>query len=97
MKNTLKTSKVSSALIMGLILGAAAGATLGILLSGGKGKKVLNNIKDAAGRAEKELKNAVSRFEEKISKGKELAQDLEKRFAENLEKKASKFMKQKTS
>jgi gas vesicle protein len=97
MKNTSRTSRLNPGLIIGLVVGAAAGATLGILLSGDKGKKVLNNIKDAAGKAEKELKSAVNRFEEKLTKSKEFAQDLEKRFAENLEKKASRFMKQKTS
>ena len=69
--------------IAGLVLGAVAGAALILYLNGEKGKELLTDIKEGAGKAEDELKATFSEFDEAINnlfeKGKSLLQDLEQK------------------
>ncbi len=60
-------------LLLGIFIGAAVGATLGILLSGDKGKEMLDKIKETASGLEDELLSAVD-------KGKQVAEDLEEKI-----------------
>ncbi len=78
--------KDNSKLLFGLLIGAIAGAALAAFISSDKGQELVDEIKDATGKAEKDFKKAINKFEDKISKGKEYAMDLEKR--------AGKFIKQ---
>lgn len=70
----------NSRFIAGLLVGAAAGAAVVILLNSEKGKEIISDIKSAADKAGDELKNAASRLEAEISavveKGKQYAEDL---------------------
>ena len=77
--------KNNSKLISALVIGAAAGVALAVLANSGKGKKVIADIKDATGKAEKDLRKALSQFEDRLSEGKE--------YISKLEKKATKFAK----
>ena len=74
-----------SKLLIGLIIGAVAGAALAVFIASDKGQEIVDEIKDATGKAEKDLKKAISKFEDKLGKGKEYAMDLER--------KAGKFVK----
>ena len=69
--------------IAGLVLGAVAGAALILYLNGEKGKELLTDLKDGAGKAEDGLKATFSEFDEAINnlleKGKLLLQDLEQK------------------
>ncbi|MEJ7767362.1 MAG: YtxH domain-containing protein [Chitinophagaceae bacterium] len=76
----------NSKLIIGVLIGAIAAATISVLISSEKGQKVVEDIKEAAGKAEKDLRKAYDQFEKKLVKGKEYATDLEK--------KAGKYIKQ---
>jgi gas vesicle protein len=58
--------------LLGFVVGAAAGAALGILLTSDKGKEILQRIKETASDLEEEFKEA-------IDKGKQLAEDLEEK------------------
>ncbi|MGV3765422.1 MAG: YtxH domain-containing protein [Chitinophagaceae bacterium] len=60
----------NSKLLVGFILGAAAGAALGVFLTSDKGKELIADLKDAAGKFSDEVK-------ETINKGKAFADDLE--------------------
>ena len=71
--------KDNSKLLFGLLLGAIAGAALAAFISSDKGQELVDEIKDATGKAERDFKKAINKFEDKISKGKEYAMDLEKR------------------
>ncbi|TDX00233.1 YtxH domain-containing protein [Dinghuibacter silviterrae] len=62
----------NSKLLLGFIVGAAAGAVLGILLTTDKGKEILERIKETASDLEEEFKEA-------IDKGKKMAEDLEEK------------------
>jgi len=77
--------KDNSKLWIGIAIGAAAGITLGFLCNSSEGKKVISEIKDAAKKADKEIKKAINLFEEKLNKSKE--------FDSSLEKKASQAVK----
>jgi len=68
-----------SRLLTGLLIGALAGAALAVFISSEKGQEVVEEIKDATNKAEKDLKKAISRFEDKLGKGKEYAMDMEKK------------------
>ncbi len=64
----------NSKFLAGLLLGAAAGAAIGYLLTTDKGKEIVEEIKSAAGAAGDEVKSALekgrkwaSEFEEKAS------------------------------
>lgn len=57
-------------LLLGFVVGAAAGAALGILLTSDKGKEILERIKETASDLEDEFKDA-------LDKGKQMAEDLE--------------------
>jgi gas vesicle protein len=63
----------NSKLILGLFIGAAAGAAIGILLTSDKGKEFLEKVKETAAGFEDEVKSAVD-------KGKQMAEDLEDRI-----------------
>lgn len=67
--------------LVGLLLGAAAGAALGILLTSDKGKEIIDDLKSAAGKAGEDAKEVLSKFEaemeDAVEKGKEWAQDFE--------------------
>ena len=69
--------------VAGLILGAVAGAALILYLNGEKGKELLTDLKEGAGKAEDELKATFNEFDEAINnlfeKGKSLLQDLEQK------------------
>jgi gas vesicle protein len=69
--------------IAGLVLGVAAGAAAALFLQSGKGKEMINTVKDAAGDAEAKLKSRLQKFDEEISellrKGKQFVEDLEKK------------------
>ena len=69
--------------IAGLVLGAVAGAALILYLNGEKGKELLTDLKEGAGKAEDGLKATFSEFDEAINnlleKGKLLLQDLEQK------------------
>lgn len=60
-------------LLLGIFIGAAVGATIGILLSSEKGKEMLEKFKETASDLEDELKSAVD-------KGKQVAEDLEEKI-----------------
>lgn len=81
--------KDNSKLLSVLLIGAAVGAALALLASSEKGKEIVSDIKDAAGKAEEDIKKAVENFEKKVSKGKE--------YAGNFEKKAGSFFKKYTN
>ena len=65
----------NSKLLLGFLLGAAAGAALGVLLTTDKGKEMLEKIKETAGEFEEEIKSAVG-------KGKQMAEDIEVKIKE---------------
>jgi gas vesicle protein len=56
-------------LLLGFIVGAAAGAAVGILLTSDKGKELLERLKETASELEDEFKDV-------IDKGKKMAEDL---------------------
>jgi gas vesicle protein len=68
--------------LTGLLLGAAAGAAIGLLLNSDKGKEALSDLKDMAGKAGDQLRDAVGKVEKEVNdlveKGKSYAEDLEK-------------------
>ena len=70
----------SSKFIAGLLVGAAAGAAVVLLLNSEKGKEIIGDLKAAADKAGDELKEAASRVESELSaiveKGKEYAENL---------------------
>ena len=59
-------------LLLGFVVGAAAGAALGILLTSDKGKEILDRLKATAADLEDDFKEA-------IGKGKQMAEDLEEK------------------
>jgi len=62
-------------LLAGILLGAAAGAALALLLTSDKGKEFLSDLKDTASRLGDDVK-------ETIEKGKQFAADLGKKAEE---------------
>ncbi len=70
----------NSKFIAGLVVGAAAGAAIAILLNSEKGKEIIDDLKTAANKAGDELKDAASRLENELSaiveRGKEYAENL---------------------
>jgi len=70
----------NSKFIAGLLVGAAAGAAIAILLNSEKGKEIIDDLKAAAGKAGDELKDAASRLETELAavveKGKQYAENL---------------------
>jgi len=59
----------NSKFIAGLLVGAAAGAAIAVLLNSEKGKEIIADIKAAAGKLEEELSSVME-------KGKEYAENL---------------------
>ena len=59
-------------LLLGFIVGAAAGAAVGILLTSDKGKEFLERLKETASELEDE-------FRDVIDKGKKMAEDMGER------------------
>jgi gas vesicle protein len=76
----------NSKFFAGLILGAAAGAAIAVLLNTDKGKELVADIKDAAGRAGEGLKEAAGRFQDELNqtmeKGRSFMDDLGKKTGE---------------
>ena len=70
----------NSKFIAGLLVGAAAGAAIAILLNSEKGKEIIEDLKTAANKAGDELKDAAGRLEADLAavveKGKEYAENL---------------------
>ncbi|HSC40332.1 MAG TPA: YtxH domain-containing protein [Chitinophagaceae bacterium] len=70
----------NSKFIAGLLVGAAAGAAIAILLNSEKGKEIIEDLKTAANKAGDELKDAAGRLEAELAavveKGKEYAENL---------------------
>jgi len=52
----------NSKFLAGIIVGAAAGAAITLLLNTESGKKILADIKEAAGKTLEELKDAASDY-----------------------------------
>ncbi len=80
--------KDNSKLLFGLLVGAIAGAALAVFISSKAGQEIMDELEDATDSAGKGVRKALDTFEDKFSKGKE--------FALDLEKKAGKFIKQHT-
>ena len=70
----------NSKFIAGLLVGAAAGAAIAILLNSEKGKEIIEDLKTAANKAGDELKDVAGRLEAELAavveKGKEYAENL---------------------
>ena len=68
---------------IGLAVGAAATAALTLFIQSDKGQDVVDEIKDAAEKAQDEIKKAYSTFEDKLSrsmsKSKEVSDDLDEK------------------
>ncbi len=73
----------SSKFLAGILLGAAAGAAVAIFLNSEKGKEILDDIKDAAGKAGDDIKDAARRFGDEVKsvveKGKEYAENVSRK------------------
>ena len=71
----------STSFWIGLAVGAAASAALAIFLQSDQGQDVVDDIKDAAEKAQSELKKAYGAFEDKLDdylhKSKEFSDDIE--------------------
>ena len=72
----------------GLIIGAAAGAAIALLLNTDKGKEVLADAKDTAEKLGNDLKSKLEKLDTElkslVEKGKEIAEDLENKVAETI-------------
>lgn len=68
-------------LLLGVLLGAAAGAAVGYLLTTEKGKEILSNLQDAAGTAGDKVRdvydNAKSTVSETFKKGKKYSDEVQ--------------------
>jgi hypothetical protein len=62
-------------LLLGFIVGAAAGAAIGVLLTSDKGKEILERLKETASELGDEFKDV-------IDKGKKMAEDMEEKVRE---------------
>jgi gas vesicle protein len=54
-------------LLVGVLIGAAAGAAIGYLLTTEKGKEILSNLQEAAGTATDRVKGAYDTAKTKVS------------------------------
>jgi gas vesicle protein len=79
--------KKDTKIYIGIAIGITAGITIGLLCTTDKGKKLIAEIQDAAGQADKEIKKAIQMFEDKLEQSKE--------YAARLQKKTTKAVKQK--
>lgn len=77
--------KDNSKLVLGLLVGAIGGVALALLINSDQGQKVIEDLKDATGKAEKDLKKALSKFEDRLSESRD--------YIGQLEKKGRKFVK----
>ena len=53
--------------IAGVVLGAAAGAAVALFLQTEKGKKVMNDVKDAAADASEKIKSKMKQFGDEVN------------------------------
>lgn len=53
--------------VAGVILGAAAGAAVALFLQTEKGKKVMNDVKDAAADASEKIKSKMKQFGDEVN------------------------------
>ncbi|MDP4187706.1 MAG: YtxH domain-containing protein [Bacteroidota bacterium] len=56
-----------SKFLAGVLLGAAAGAAIGIFLTSDKGKEMMADIKEKAGKSTEGFKKTVKHFEEEMN------------------------------
>ena len=67
-------------LLVGVLIGAAAGAAIGYLLTTEKGKEILSNLQDAAGTATDRVKGAYDTAKNKVTdtfgKSKQYAEEM---------------------
>jgi gas vesicle protein len=67
-------------LLVGVLIGAAAGAAIGYLLTTDKGKELLSNLQDAAGTAGDKVRGAYDTAKSKVSesfgRSKQYAEDV---------------------
>ena len=67
-------------LLVGVLIGAAAGAAIGYLLTTEKGKELLSNLQDAAGTATDRVKGAYDTAKTKVTdtfgKSKQYAEEM---------------------
>ena len=70
----------NSKFLAGLLVGAAAGAAIALLLNSEKGKEIIADLKEAANKAGDKLQDAASRLEAEleaiVDKGKDYADNL---------------------
>jgi len=70
----------NSKFIAGLLVGAAAGAAIAVLLNSEKGKEIISDLKDAAEKAGDDLRDAASRLGAELSavvgRGREYADNI---------------------
>lgn len=79
-------------LILGIILGAAAGTLATWYLTSDKGQELLADVKETAKDVQGSIKDKLSNFEKEITdllnKGKQFVQDIEGKVAEKQEEAA---------
>ncbi|MGN6617125.1 MAG: YtxH domain-containing protein [Ilyomonas sp.] len=79
-------------LILGIILGAAAGTLATWYLTSDKGQELLADVKETAKDVQGSIKDKLSSFEQEITdllnKGKQFVQDIEGKVAEKQEEAA---------
>jgi gas vesicle protein len=57
----------NSKFLAGILLGAAAGAAIALFLNTEKGKEIMEDIKDAAGKAGDNIKDAAKKFGDEVA------------------------------
>jgi len=76
----------NSKFIAGLLVGAAAGAAIAILLNSEKGKEIISELKNAAEKAGDDLKDAANRLGAELSavvgRGREYADNISRQVTD---------------
>ena len=72
--------EINNKLLVGVLIGAAAGAAIGYLLTTDKGRELLSNLQDAAGTAGDKVRGAYDTAKNKVTeqfgRSKQYAEDL---------------------